>query len=214
MSRAVFPTGVPAPNPVTSGARERQGRGMAGVRWDKVFTKRYRAKGATEAELRSLVSSVLSPLTGEEVAAIAASQSNPFPASDPLHGFYKPFDPRAWRLPATPLPASYLDFLRWSNGGEFLNGDRCFSPFFAAGQVRGYLLGYNIPQYMPGAVPFAFDGGGRFYLFDMRQGPIDGEYPVLFVGAGNLGYDDAVHAGTSFIDACTRSTDPGKQYMR
>lgn len=187
---------------------------MAGVQWDEVFTKRSRAKGATEAELLSFVSSLFLPLTGEEVAAITTSQSNPFPASDPLHDAYKPFDPRNWRLPGTPLPASYLDFLRWSNGGSFLNGDRRFDPVFAANEVRGYLLSYHIPQYMPGAVPFAFDGGGRFYLFDMRQGPTDGEYPVLFVGSGNLGYADTVHAGTSFIDACTRSTDPGEQYMR
>jgi len=184
---------------------------MAGVRWNRLFTKRYPAKGATEAELRSLVSSLFSPLTGEEVAAITASQSNPFPASDPLHDTYKPFDPRDWRLPTTPLPASYLDFLRWSNGGSFFSAGRRFDPFFAASELRSHLLGYHVPQYMPGAVPFAFDGGGRFYLFDMRREPTAGEYPILFVGSGNLRYTDAILVATSFVDACSGTSDPSEQ---
>lgn len=51
-------------------------------------------------------------------------------------------------------------------------------------------MGYDFPQYMPGALPFASDGDGGFYVFDMRHAAIEGEYPVLTVEAGNLGYDD------------------------
>jgi NAD(P)-dependent dehydrogenase (short-subunit alcohol dehydrogenase family) len=35
-----------------------------------------------------------------------------------------PFDPARWRIPDRPIPASYLSFLRWSDGGEFQTGDR------------------------------------------------------------------------------------------
>jgi hypothetical protein len=184
---------------------------MAVVRWSKLFTRRYPVKGATEPELRSLVSSLATPLTEEEAEAINASQSNPFPSSDPSHLIYKPFDPRKWLFPTTSLPDSYLDFLGWSNGGSFFTGDRCFDPLIACNEVRNHLLGYHVPQYMPGAIPFAFDGGGRFYLFDMRREPIAGEYPILFVGSGNLCYADAVHVAASFIDACKGTSDPSER---
>jgi hypothetical protein len=42
---------------------------------------------------------------------------------------------------------------------------------------------------MPAALPFAFNGGGVFYLFDMREpADADGEYPVVAAHAGNLGW--------------------------
>lgn len=181
---------------------------MPGVRWDQVFTETSPTAGATEEELRALATALLTPVTDEEAAGLIASQSNPFPAGHPLHARYTPIDPRTWRLPGRGPPVSYLDFLRWSNGGYFVNGARSFYPLFAAGEVRGYLLSYHIPQYMPGVMPFALDGGGNFYLFDMRCASADGEYPVLFVHAGTLSYADTVPAGESFVDACTRSTDP------
>jgi SMI1 / KNR4 family (SUKH-1) len=148
--------------------------------WNKVFSKQYPAKRATDAQLRELISTVSSPLSDGEISAIVAEQRNPFPKSDPMHDSYRPFDPCKWRLPSHPLPDSYLDFLRWSNGGSFFNCERSFDPFFNTTEIREYLLAYHIPQYMPEALPFAFDGGGSFYLFDMRQPPTNGEYPILF----------------------------------
>jgi hypothetical protein len=73
-----------------------------------------------------------------------------------------------------------------------VNGDRTFSPMFTTLTVRDYLLSYMVPEYMPGSLHFAFDGGGCFFLFDMRGEPVEDEYPILFVSAGNLGYEDAV----------------------
>jgi hypothetical protein len=50
-------------------------------------------------------------------------------------------------------------------------------------------LAYHLPEYMPGALPFAFNGGGVFYLFDLREpADADGQYPVVAVHAGNLGW--------------------------
>ena len=34
--------------------------------------------------------------------------------------------PETWVLSELPLPPSYLSFLRWSNGGEFIQGERLF----------------------------------------------------------------------------------------
>jgi hypothetical protein len=186
---------------------------MASIEWSKLFSTHYAVEGATDEEVQALVASLSTPVSDEEAAAINASQSNPFPASDPLHDSYLPFDARKWRPPEQPLPATYLSFLRFSNGGSFFNGDRRFDPFFPSDRIREYLLGYHVPQYMPGAVPFAFDGGGCFYLIDMRQAPVEGEYPILFVGSGNLQFDDAVLVATSFADACKGTTDPGERYM-
>ena len=186
---------------------------MKRINWKQMFSQDPPEEGATKEEVQALASTICEPLSAEEIQQINASQSNPFPASDPLHGKYKPFDPRKWQLPSQPLPPSYLDFLRWSNGGEVASGDRQFG-FFSTATLREYLLSYNVPQYMPGALPFAFDGGGCFYLFDMRKEPVDGEYPILFVGAGNLGYEDAVHVADSFVDACKGTTDPADEYMQ
>jgi hypothetical protein len=67
---------------------------------------------------------------------------------------------------------------------------------------------------MPGSLPFAFDGKGCFYLFDMRSGSVEGEYPVLFTGSGNLGYDDAVRVAESFVETCNGTTDPADLYLK
>src|SRR4051812_22941348 len=108
---------------------------MASVRWSKVFSIRHKEVGATERELRAMLAALTTPLSDVEVAGINAAQANPFPASAPLHAAFQRFDPGAWRLPRRSPPAAYLDFLRWSNGGSFGNGDRWFDPFFPAGTV-------------------------------------------------------------------------------
>ena len=184
------------------------------INWKTVFSQHFSAKGATEGDLQALVSTIWQPLSEREVQALVASQSNPFSIDDPLHISYKPFDPRNWRLPSRPLPSSYLDLLRWSNGGAFLSGDRRFDPLFSSSEVREMLLSYHVPQYMPGSLPFAFDGGGNFYLFDLREPSVEGEYPILFVGAGNLRYEDAVVIARSLADACRGTSDPNDLRMR
>jgi hypothetical protein len=184
----------------------------ATIDWPAVFAEAHPKPGATAEDLATVLADLRRPLSGREVGAIARSQSNPFPSDDPLHAAWKPFDASRWKLPDGPLPPSYLSLLRWSDGGSFVNGDRRFDPFLPCSQLRQYLLSYHVPQYMPGALPFALDGGGSFYLFDMREGPVRGEYPVVYAGAGNLRYDDAVTVAASFIEACRGTTDPADRY--
>ena len=172
------------------------------INWIRLFEESHPQPGATEAEVVELVQSVAKPLAAAEVKQINSTQRNPFPASDPLHQSYTPFDPTLWKLPRLPLPHIYLAFLQWSNGGSFRNGVRWFDPFFSTTKLREYLIAYAVPQFMPDALPFAFDGGGHFYLFDMRKAPANGEYPIVYCGAGNLGWDDTVIVALDFLTAC------------
>ena len=122
--------------------------------------------------------------------------------------FDPPFDPARWHLPENPLPKSYLDFLRFSNGGYFEGTHRDFDPLFPTDEVRVYMLGYSIPNWMPGVCPIGFDGGGTFYLLDMRGPPIDEAYPVLFAHAGALFFDDAIKIVDSFEDLVNSAIGP------
>jgi len=183
------------------------------IKWDDLFSQCFPANGATADDLTALSVNLRAPLSEEEVRAVNTSQMNPFSEMDLLHATYKPFDPRKWLLPSKPLPSSYADFLKWSNGGSFVSGERRFDPFFSTSELRAYLVGYNVPQYMPEALPFAFDGCGNFYLFDMRSDPVEGEYPILFTLAGNLGYEDALLIATSFLDVCKGTTNLADDYF-
>jgi hypothetical protein len=71
------------------------------------------------------------------------------------------------------------------------------------------LLGYHLPQYMPGALPIGFNGGGTLYLLDLREPAIDGEYPLVCAHAGYLAWSQqACHpVAPTFIEACRGGVD-------
>ncbi|AMV24962.1 hypothetical protein VT84_11225 [Gemmata sp. SH-PL17] len=177
------------------------------IDWATLFNESHPEAGASDEIIAQFVASVLEPLSGEEIAVINRRQQNPFPKSDLLHATFRPFDPTHWVLPNPLLPASYLAFLRWSNGGAFRTGGREFGFFPALGSgcgVRAMMLGYELPEYMPGALPIAFNGGGTFYLLDMRKPARNGEYPIVCSHSGNLGWDadECVPIADSFPNAC------------
>lgn len=150
------------------------------------------------------MATALVPLSTEEVEAIRNSQ-NPFSESDPLHDTWKPFDPAEWTIPYRPFPPAYLSLLRWSNGAECRTGDNWFL-FFPAKDpshgVRAMMLGYHVPEYLPGFVPFAFDGCGTFYLFDMRQSAVEGEYPIVYSHSSSLELEESSRIAETFVAAC------------
>lgn len=177
------------------------------IDWSSVFDEAYPVAGASAADLERFVATVGQPPSTAEVDEINRGQKNPFLKGDALYTSWRPFDPSAWVVPARPLPPSYLAFLEWSNGGEFRMGDRWFQFFSILDPghgVRDMLLAYDLPQYMPGALPFAFNGGGTFYLFDMRRAAKRGEYPVVCSHSGNLGWepDECIEIAKSFEAAC------------
>lgn len=163
------------------------------IGWAGIFTDwADTAEPAMEEEIVHLRDNVLAPLTDPEVTALDDAWD--FQATDRS-------------LTTHPFSVSYVDFLRWSNGGTFQNGDRQFQ-MFAVSEIRNYLLDYGIPAFMQGAIPFAMDGGGSFYLFDMRKPPVDDEYPVLFNHCSELEWDESIIVGSSFLEACTCPTAP------
>ncbi|MGL6073947.1 MAG: SMI1/KNR4 family protein [Fimbriiglobus sp.] len=175
--------------------------------WTTVFDELYPEPGATAEVLEQYVMEVAFPMSSGEIERVNTSQQNPFPKSDPLYSSWQPFDPAAWEIPNRPLPSSYLSLLKWSNGGEFRTGERWFQFFPALDEghgVRAMMLAYHLPEYMPGALPIAFNGGGTFYLFDMRLPAIAGEYPVGCAHAGYLSWDSDAYAkiADSFLTAC------------
>jgi hypothetical protein len=177
------------------------------VDWSAVFDEAYPEAGASDFEIQRLTNTVGQPLSATEVAEVIALQQNPFPPDDLLHRTWRPCDPTRWTVPSRPLPALYLDFMRWSNGGEFRTGERWFQFFPALDRrlgIRAILLAYLIPEFMPGALPFAFNGNGTFYLFDMREAAARGEYPIVCSCSGNLELDRSacVRIADTFLDAC------------
>lgn len=65
------------------------------------------------------------------------------------------------------------------------------------------MIEYCTPLSMPEAMPFALNGGGELYFFDMRGDPdADGEFPILLAEAGNLCFTDSELIGETLWSAC------------
>lgn len=174
----------------------------ARIAWAELFDEIYaQPAGASGEELAGLAEAVASPLTPDEIEQAIAAQRNPFPASDPLHLKWQPLDARTWRMPTNPLPDDYLDFLSWSNGPLTRCGEREFG-FFGTSNVRQYMLAYEFPAYMPGAVPIGLDGGGIFCVFDLRVASQSVGVPIIAVSSGVLTYESARPVATSLREFC------------
>ena len=89
------------------------------------------------------------------------------------------------------LPRNYVSLLARSNGGGITIGEREIA-YFEPQSLRDYLIDYQFPVYMPKSLPFGLNGGGVFYVFDMRE-PLNNadDYPILAAASGNLCYDDS-----------------------
>ncbi len=104
------------------------------------------------------------------------------------------------------LPNSYVELLKLSNGGGIAVGDREIA-FFEKESLRCYLVDYQFPVYMPSALAFGLNGGGLFYIFDMREPATDGEYPIVISSSGNLGFNDSPVIAHSIQELLADSTN-------
>ncbi len=177
------------------------------MNWASIFERVFSMnEGATEEQLCQWAEDWNRALSEEEIKLVHDQQRNPFPLTSPLYEQYQPLDATHWSFPQKPLPDSYLDLLRWSTRGEYQTGERSFQ-FFSIDELREMNLVYEFPHYMPGALSFAMDGGGYHYVFDMRQAPVNGEYPILLADSGNLNYEDALHAADSLVELCSHGEE-------
>lgn len=112
-------------------------------------------------------------------------------------------------FPSQNLPQEYILFLRESNGGVFTHGEREYQ-FFAAEEVAEMYEAYSFQSYMPNAFPFALDGNGNFYLFDMRK---ENE-AVYAASSSNMGWgaDECYPVAESFA-ACLQQRETLDELM-
>lgn len=164
--------------------------------WTDVFVEAQPKPGATSDDINTFVQNVCSPISSTEIQELTARHQSA--VGDGV--FDPPFDPSVWKLASRPFPAIYLEFLQYSNGGFFRGHHRDLDPFFSTHEVRDYMLGYSVPHWLPQALPFAFDGGGGFYLLDMRSSSESDEYPVFWSHACNLSFEDSRLLAASFVE--------------
>lgn len=164
--------------------------------WKNIFDREFhKNQGATQEEIDSFCTTWNRELSPEEIKEINDNQSKR----------YQPFDPSLWIIPKKTFPTSYLEFLQYSNGGEFGSGDRYFQ-FFSTYDLREMNFAYEFPEYVESFISFAMDGCGNHLVFDMRQDKINDEYPILAVSSVYLDYDASKLIGSSFLEVCKAKT--------
>lgn len=92
------------------------------------------------------------------------------------------------------LPNDYLDFMRFSNGGEIAGeiGDCLLCSLEEMPSYQAYLEGTDVTEF----VVFGTNGGGELFAFDYRHTP---PHIVEVHGIG-LSYDDALFCAANWND--------------
>jgi len=103
------------------------------------------------------------------------------------------------------LPEDYIELLKHSNGGGILNGEREFG-YFSLDGIREMYIAYGFPFWAPAFLPVAFNGGGKFYAYDLRE---EGKFPIVVVSSGNIGYEEDCWAflGNTMEDVLSNTTN-------
>jgi len=182
--------------------------------WSGLFDGGDPEPGASAEQVQELLALLSKPLDEEELRwAESVCARNPYPVFSPRHASYVAPDPRTWKAPTRGLPASYLSFLRWSNGGKFYQGNHIieFVPFHGReANLRNMWLVSLFPLHAPSIVPFAGSPShGDYYAFDTSIGAA-GEFPVVYVNHESI-WDQMVLAPT-FIDFCLGRDNPERRY--
>lgn len=89
-----------------------------------------------------------------------------------------------------PLPATYLQLLRLTNGGEASLA--CYPSYvrvWSSATVIAYNRDYDIPNQLPGLIGFGDNGGPDLVGFDTRAGQ---PYPVCAVPFVPMAWADAM----------------------
>ena len=149
------------------------------------------------------------PLSSDELVVARSILSMPLTEEEisELENLCKPLGQIAyldWDLPNYSLPEEFIALLRYSNGGNFANGEREIG-LFSLADIRSYYLYYLFPEYQPEALPFGFNGGGIFYAYDFRgsaQHP-----PIIATASGCLDWEESVVLGHSLEEVFSKSSN-------
>lgn len=108
-------------------------------------------------------------------------------------------------FPCCCLPQDYLNLIKESNGGDFMNGEREYQ-FLSTDKIIEYYHAYMFPLFMPYAFPFAMDGCGNFYIFNLRKN----DECVYAVSAGDMGWkeDECVKIADNFMECLGQKFPP------
>lgn len=98
------------------------------------------------------------------------------------------------QFPVFELPDTYIELLKESNGGDFTTGNREYQLFSAKETLQAY-QSYNFSVYMPFAFPFAMDGCGNFYIFNLREK----DDCIYVVSSSDLEWEECHKIADSFI---------------
>lgn len=161
--------------------------------WLSLVTVNHKSEAITEDALSSAASFLGAPLNKEEISEL-----------DNLCSSNSDINYLNWELPNYVLPCEYIELLKFSNGGNFNNGDREIG-FFGLSEIRDYYLRYLFPEYQPGAIPIGFNGGGTFYAYDLRN-PTDTP-TIIATSSGCLDWDEIAVLGTSLKQVFSKTID-------
>jgi hypothetical protein len=79
------------------------------------------------------------------------------------------------------LPATYIEFMRISNGGEGFAGRDDYLLLWPVHELQSLKASYETDKYAPGLLLFGSNGGGEAYGFDTRS-PSNPIVQIPFVG--------------------------------
>ena len=71
------------------------------------------------------------------------------------------------REAAIPLPSEYLEFLRFTDGGESFIGPNSYAMLWKIDELLRFNREYEVPEYAPGLFLFGSNGGGEAFAFDL-----------------------------------------------
>ncbi|MEK8132955.1 SMI1/KNR4 family protein [Paenibacillus filicis] len=168
------------------------------MEWDKIFEDAFeKREGASNQEIYNFHETWNTQISDLEIQSVIDTHAQT--------GSDIPFAPSQWSFPQKKLPSTYIEFLQYSNGGDFQRGDRYFQ-FFSITQFREYNVAYEFPEYMKHCVSMGMDGYGNHYIFDMREEMTDNEYPILVAHSGYLDFEGSVRVADSFLELCMGRT--------
>src|SRR6266853_5251695 len=96
---------------------------------------------------------------------------------------------------AIPLPSEYLEFLRFTDGGESFIGPNSYAMLWKIDELLRFNREYEVPEYAPGLFLFGSNGGGEAFAFDLRA---EGGNPVVSVPFIGMDVRDALPLAETF----------------